>query len=82
MPAAVGRGDLDLRVGQRRNVEELRYTLAPFDFHEKDASPACRQGQRQRGRDRRLARPALTGDEMQSGPGQPVGPGDFAAVAR
>ena len=34
MPAAIGRGDFGLFVGEGRNVEELRNPLAPFDFHQ------------------------------------------------
>ena len=82
MPAPVGGGDLDLFVRQRRDIEELGDTLAPFDFHQKHPTPAGRQGQRQRGRHGGLAGATLAGDEMQPSLGQPGRPADCAGITR
>ncbi len=66
LAAALGAGDLELLVGQRRHVEELRNALAPFDFDEQHLASAGGQGQRQRRSNRRFAGPAFAGDEMQT----------------
>ena len=81
-PPRSARGDLELLVGQRRYVEELRNALAPFDFDEQHLAPAGRQRQRQRGRNGRFAGAAFAGDEMQTGLGQSRWPADVAAAAR
>ncbi len=82
LAAPLGGRDLDLFVGQRRNVEELRNPLAPFDFDEKDFAAPRRQGQCQRGRDRRLAGAAFAGHEMQAGLRQARRPADGTTAAR
>ncbi len=64
LAAPLGGRDLDLFIGQRWDVEELRNALAPLDFDEEDFAAPGRQGECQRGRDRRFARPAFARNEM------------------
>ena len=82
LAAAVGGGDLDLLVGQRRHVEELRNALAPFDFHQQHLAATGGQRQRQRGRDGRLAGAAFAGDEVQTRLGQAGRPADRSTAVR
>ena len=79
-PPPLGGGDLDLLVGQRRHVEELRNALPPFDFHQQHLAAARGQRQRQRGGDRRLSGAALAGDEVQARLGQAGRPADRLAA--
>ena len=62
-----GRGDRDppLRVRQRRGVEEAGDALAPLDLHEQHPAAAGRKRDGQCPGYRRLARPALAGDDVQ-----------------
>ena len=80
--ATVGGGDLDLLVGQRWHVEQLRDALPPFDFHQQHLAAACGERQRQRGGDGRLTGAAFAGDEVQPRLGQAGRPTDRAAVAQ
>src|SRR6478735_3695171 len=57
---------LDLLVRQRRHVEELGDALAALDFDQQHLAAACREGQRQRRRDRRLSGASLAGHEVQA----------------
>src|SRR4029077_6760232 len=82
LTATVGGGDLHLRVGQRRDVEQLRNALAPFDFHQQHLAATGGQGQRQRGRDSRLAGSALAGDEVQTRLSQARRPADRSTAVR
>jgi hypothetical protein len=52
-------------IGAVRAAQQARRVLAPADLGEDRAQPARRRGQRQRRRDRRLADPALAGDDDQ-----------------
>ena len=62
-----GRGHRDppLRVGQRRGVEEPGDALASLDFHEQHPAAAGRERDGQCPGYRRLACPALAGDDVQ-----------------
>ena len=82
LAAPLGGRDLDLLVGQRRDVEELRNPLAPLNFDEEDLAASRCQGQSQRRRDRRLAGAAFAGHKMQAGLRQARRPADGTTAAR